>query len=185
MNKRLFNIAVIVADKFEDIELFAPIDIWKGCGANIILYSLDNLPFVVSNYGIKISVQNPINEINLSKIDAIFIPGGPAVSTILKYDDVLEIVKEMNKKNKNLFAICAGPVVLEEAGILEKRKVTVYPTLEKKIKTGKLINKDVVIDKNIITARGPGIAIEFAFECSKLFASEKLIKSVKKRMLIK
>ena len=69
----------------------------------------------------------------------------------------------MNKAGKIVAAICAAPIVLERAGVLEGREFTAYPGVGEKIEGGNFKEELVVRDGNIITSRGPATSMEFAF----------------------
>jgi 4-methyl-5(b-hydroxyethyl)-thiazole monophosphate biosynthesis len=69
-------------------------------------------------------------------------------------------------------AICAAPIILEEAGILGGRRVTSYPSEKKVFSQSEYQNKDVVEDDNIITSRGVGTAIDFALTLVKILRGE-------------
>lgn len=180
------TLAFLIADGFEDIELFSAIDICKRGGINCILYSVDNLEEATSAYGIKILIDNPFNELKLNLVDGIVIPGGPAVKKINNYFDVHAVIQDFHKHNKLLAAICAGPSVLEQSGILKNVEVTCYPTVKKSLKTAKVVSsKKVVTSKNIITADGPSTAIEFGLAIVKYFYNSKTVNQIKKDILLK
>lgn len=179
------TLGFLIADGFEDIELFSTIDICKRGGINCILYSVDNLEESTSAYGIKILIDNPFNELKLNLIDGLVIPGGPAVDKLNNYLDVHSVIRDFHQSNKLIAAICAGPTVLEKAKILKDVKVTCYPEVADQIKEGKVIKgKKVVKTKNIITADGPGSAIAFGLEIVKYFYGNQVIQQIKEDILI-
>jgi len=68
-------------------------------------------------------------------------------------------------------------------GVLGKN-YTCYPSFEKKIKDdGYQATKDVVIDENIITSKGPATSMNFALEIVKILKGEEIYKSVKDGLL--
>ena len=69
----------------------------------------------------------------------------------------------MNDENKWIAAICAAPIVLERAGILEDKNYTAYPGFDKEIKEGNFKEDIVVVDGKIITSRGPATVFEFSY----------------------
>ena len=80
-------------------------------------------------------------------------------------DDVttIDILKDFNQKGKWIAAICAGPISLEKAGIIENKQFTCYPGFENEIPSGIYQDSFTCIDQNIITGRGPAAALEFAY----------------------
>ena len=68
----------------------------------------------------------------------------------------------MNAQGKQIAAICAAPIVLDSAGILEGRKTTSHPSVRDNLSSANYSEERVVVDRNIITSRSPGTAMEFA-----------------------
>ena len=73
------------------------------------------------------------------------------------------LIKEANDKAKIISAICAAPIVLDHAGLLKDKSYTAYPGFSEKIKDGTYKDENIVVDKNIITGKGPAIAASLAF----------------------
>lgn len=89
----------------------------------------------------------------------------------------------MDKRGKNIGAICAAPLALASAGIL-KHNYTCYPSIEEQIrKDGFDATKMVVEDGNVMTSRGPATAICFALQIVKKLKGEEQYKSVKEALL--
>ena len=115
--------------------------------------------------------------------DVVVLPGGMPGAVNLRDDErVINLLKEFNSKNKIIAAICAGPISLGKAGISEGKNVTCYPGFEEQLGNCNYQKELVVIDRNIITGRGPAAAIPFAFEILKQIAPEK-VDEIKKAML--
>mgnify|MGYP003963238099 FL=1 len=70
----------------------------------------------------------------------------------------------MYSKKKLIGAICAAPIILEENGLLIKRKRTSHPSVKEILSCDLYKEERVVVDQNIITSRSPGTAMEFAFK---------------------
>lgn len=90
----------------------------------------------------------------------------------------------MDKKGKNIGAICAAPLALHKAGVL-KHNYTCYPSMEEQIKEeGYMGDKAMVVeDGNVMTSRGPGTAICFALQIVKKLKGEEKYLSVKNSLL--
>ena len=91
----------------------------------------------------------------------------------------------MDKNNKLAAAICAGPIVLKQAGVIEGRKITSYPGFENQLSGGIYQEQGVVRDGNIITARGPALAVDFALAIIEYFLGKEKADELKKRILYK
>ena len=76
------------------------------------------------------------------------------------------------KSRKYVAAICAAPIVLERAGLLEGRKFTCFPGVEDQIASGEHQTDLVVVDGNIVTSRGAGTALAFAYALVDLLGGD-------------
>ena len=132
---------------------------------------------------IKESIENNKKVLIVGDYDVVVLPGGMPGAVNLRDDErVINLLKEFNSKNKIIAAICAGPISLGKAGISEGKNVTCYPGFEEQLGNCNYQKELVVIDRNIITGRGPAAAIPFAFEILKQIAPEK-VEEIKKAML--
>ena len=172
------KIAILVNTGFEDIELITPIDIFKRAKINFDLFSTENKKIVHGSQN-AIVVTKKIHELDISNYIGVFIPGGPAVSYMINNKIVLSIIKKFYDDNKYIFAICAAPSILNKIGILENTKHTAYPGFEFN-KT--FVNKNIVIDKKIITAKGPGVSHNLAFAIVELLKNKEVSKILAKSM---
>lgn len=156
------KIAVILAEGFEEIEAIAPIDILRRADFQVDVYGLTE--YITGSHDIIVRADYVLNE-TLRNYDVILLPGGLAGAMNLRdHPLVIESLKQIDPANQFVAAICAAPIVLERAGLLEGRKYTHFPGLEDELASGEL-QKDatVVVDGHIITARGAGVALEFAY----------------------
>ena len=84
--------------------------------------------------------------------------------------------EEMVDEKKLIGAICAAPIILEENGLLEKRKRTSHPSVKESLLGDFYVEDRVAVDHNIITSRSPGTAMEFAFKLVEiLFGKDRVI----------
>ena len=96
---------------------------------------------------------------------------------------VKQYLNLMKDNNKLIGAICAAPYVLHKANILDCN-YTCYPSFEEKIGVKNYLEKNkIVIDKNIITSKGPATAMQFSLEIIKLLENENLYNQVKNGLL--
>lgn len=155
------KIAVLCKEGFEEIEALTPVDILRRAG--VMLFSRngskgDNK--FSSNYD---KMDCLFNE-NLYQYDGIVIPGGLPGATNLRDDDrVIEIVKDFYEKGKLVSAICAGPIVLAKADILNGKVCTCSPGFEDQLNGANYQEAIVQRDGNVITGKGPAAALEFGY----------------------
>ncbi len=177
--------AIFLADGFEEMEAIAPIDILRRAGIEVDTVSINSDLKVIGAHGLKVETDINIKDVNVDLYDAVICPGGLPGSTNLRDNDkVISIIKEANSNGKLIAAICAAPIVLDAAGVLDVNYTT-YPTVEKGIKSGTYqTDKKVVLDKNIITSAGPSTATDFAIEIVRYLLDDNSAKTIKDELLI-
>ena len=171
------KIAIISTDGVEELEIIIPIIYLKNRGATVDVIAPKASDFP-PNFGVKIpsirkthiltvnymknsgwlKIDKFTDNISASDYDAVIIPGGGWNPDALRTDSkTLAFIKEMNRQKKPIAAICHGPLVLINAGIIKNRKVTSFWSVQIDLQNaGALVSdKDVVIDKNLITSRFP------------------------------
>ena len=176
------KVAVLLANGFETLEGLTVVDILRRGEVECSTFALEGNE-VITSHSIKVKADKNIMDEEIKSYDNLVLPGGMPGSTNLRDSErVIDLIKEFNSNKKLVCAICAGPIALGKAGITEGRNLTCYPGFEDQL--GKCNYKDdlVVVDKNIITGRGPAAAIPFAFEILSKISEEKANK-VKKAML--
>lgn len=158
------RVAVILADGFEEIEALTVVDVMRRAGETCHMISIKNLS-VIGGHNIIVQADAIIDD-KIKDYDLLVFPGGMPGSTNLQTNSkVVELVKYFNDNNKLIGAICAAPIVLAEANIIEGRDITSYPGYEEDLKGSNYHeNKLVIIDKNIVTSRGPATALEFSYQ---------------------
>lgn len=183
----MFRIAVIVANKSEDIEVITPVDIWRRAGFFVRIISVEKKKNLILNRGTRIVCDDVIINENLSKYNGIYLPGGEGYKNFNDVDapKLISFLKH-NAKNKKItyMAACAATQVYGCLEMLEGVKATCYPGCEASFKKS-YVNKPVVADKNFITANGPSAMIEFALTVVKKCLNEKTAKEIAVHMLYK
>lgn len=181
------KVALFIENGSEELEFIAPLDIMRRANLEVDLISANNEDFITSSHNVKIIADKKINEVNnILDYDAIVIPGGMPGSTLLRDNKkIIEFYQTMYNSGKLVAAICAAPIVLSAAGITDDKEVTSYPGFDKEINC-KTYNSDkaVVIDKNVITAQGPAVAILFGYEIVNYLLQDNTAEDVKQAMLV-
>ena len=181
------KVALFIENGSEELELIAPLDVMRRANLEVDVISANNEDFITSAHNVKIMADKKIEEINnILDYDAIVIPGGMPGSTLLRDNKkIIEFYQTMYNSGKLVAAICAAPIVLSTAGITDDKEVTSYPGFDKEINY-KNYNSDkaVVIDKNVITAQGPAVAILFGYEIVNYLLQDNTVEDVKQAMLV-
>jgi len=156
------KILVPLADGFEDIEVFAVVDILRRAGVNVVTAGMSG-NLVTSASKVRIHADSRLLDEDLSKFDGIVLPGGNAAVDVLgKMTTLTKTLQDFAKNGKFIAAICAAPPILHKLGILDDKKATAYPGLEKGFSRPR--SDRVVVDGNIVTSQGPGTAVAFALK---------------------
>ena len=180
------NVIVFLAEGFEEVEALTVVDYLRRVDEiTVNTIAIGDSLQVLGAHDIEVKADRHIDDLLKPDLyEAIVIPGGMPGATNLRDDQrVIKMIKEMNKKGKLVAAICAGPIVLEKAKIIDGKKVTSYPGFEKDLPDSLYREEDVVVDGNIITSRGPAKAVDFALEIVKYLVGEKEVEALKKGIL--
>ena len=171
--------ALILASGFEEGEALTIVDILRRANLHCDLVGFEKI--VEGGPGIKVQSDFLFSE-EIKDYDMIILPGGyEGVQNMVNNETLINVLKEMNEQGKYISAMCAAPVVLEKAGVLENKNFTAYQGYDQKIKQGNYKEDKVVIDKNLITSRGPATAYAFAYKLVDILGGDSL--AVKKRMV--
>lgn len=176
--------AVLLAEGFEEIEVITVVDILRRADIDVEICALGRSP-VKGAHGIEINSDRSLDD-NLRDIDALVLPGGmPGANNLAASGRVKEIIQDVHAKDGIIAAICASPaIVLGPTGILNGKKATCYPGMEKGFnKSTSFLKDDVVLDGNIITSRGPGTAISFLLAIVEKLSSRKAAGELRKKIL--
>ncbi|HHU08133.1 MAG TPA: DJ-1/PfpI family protein [Clostridiaceae bacterium] len=162
------NVIVFLAEGFETIEALTPVDYLRRAKAEVVTCSWNNKYEVTSAQKVTVFADQLIADLSQDQIaqaDLIVIPGGqPGANNLKATIEVISALQQVFEQGGLVSAICAGPLVLAEAGLLNGKRFTCYPGVEDSIKDGQHENKLVVRDGNVITAKGPGAAMDFSLE---------------------
>lgn len=168
---RKSRILIIATDGFEQSELMVPRDKLKQAGAEVHVASPTGRAirgWKHTDWGESVDVDLKIAEARPDQYDALVIPGGQINPDKLRADnDAMAVVKSFLKDGKVVAAICHGPWLLVEADAVRGRAVTSYKSIKTDVVNagGKWVDREVVVDKGIVTSRSPDDLDAF---CSKI-----------------
>jgi protease I len=155
------RVAAIVANGFEQIELFEPKDALEAAGARVDVISPEAgevRGWNHANWGEEVPVDRTLNQAQPDEYDALLLPGGvmnpDRLRTIPK---AVEFVRRMFNDGKPVAAICHGPAMLVDANVLKGFRVTSYPSIKTDLKNAgaQWVDEEVVVDRGLVTSRKP------------------------------
>ena len=166
---------LFLADGFEEIEALATVDILRRANLDIktvrIGENSNKIASKIVTGANAISVVADLNEeefmsiFEKNNLDGVILPGGmPGTRNLNHSELVLNSIRYCNENKKLIAAICAAPMILAEMRLLENKEAVCYPGFEKSLKGAKISESSVCIQDNIITAKGPGVALEFGIK---------------------
>jgi protein deglycase len=169
---------VPVADGTEEIEAVCIIDVLRRADMTVTVASVGKTAQITASRGVRIVADATIDQIAGQTFDVIALPGGMQGSqNLARSQTLLTLLKTQKQSGRWVAAICAAPaVVLLAHGLLDGVKATSHPSFHNQFSAAQLSKDRVVIDRNIITGQGAGVAIEFA-----LTIVEQLVGSDKKK----
>ena len=178
------KVCVLLADGFEEIEAITTIDVLRRAGIEVHILGVTGLD-VRGAHQVRVHADLLLRDAE-GPWDAVILPGGGAGAETLRDDlDVQAFLRTQSKQGGVfLAAICAAPMALAHAGLLEGKRATCYPGMEDQMGGADLCDDSVVVDGRIITSRGPSTAASFALTLVERLSSRKIAHEVGKQMLL-
>ena len=155
------RVLIIATDGFEQSELMEPKRLLEAAGAEVTIASLRPghiRGWDKENWGASVAVDLLVGSVAAEDYDALLLPGGQINPDILRMDrKVIDIVRDFDAAEKPIAAICHAPWLLAEAGLLEGRTVTGWPSIRTDLANAgaAVVDREVAIDGNLITSRKP------------------------------
>ena len=174
--------AILLAPGFEESEALTIADILRRAQFTCDLVGFE--PVVEGSHQIFVRCDRLLCELRPEQpeYDMVVLPGGmPGAANLRDSEQVMSILHSMDKANRLIAAICAAPIALERAGLLENRNYTAYVGYDARIQAGHYQTDIVVRDANIITSRGPATAYAFAYALVDALGADSI--AVKNRMV--
>lgn len=154
---------VFLYDGFADFEI-APLLLFLREKTEVITFSFEK-GVQRSEEQLKVVIDQSIDEVDPEEVDLIIIPGGDPEPHKERTDFHI-LLKKVHERGKIIAAICGGPGFLAHAGLLKGLRIAHGYSPEDAIRVfegSEITDEDVIVEGNIITARGQAYA-EFAIE---------------------
>lgn len=164
------TVLVPLAEGFEEIEAFAPIDLLRRGGIEVTTAALGDGIHVTGRSGITAHADTTLAAVTGRDFDLIFLPGGAGVKHLRSDGRVRELVLRQHAAGRWLAAICAAPAVLHDCGLLAGRRYTAHFSVAAEL-PAILAGEKIVTDGKITTSRGAGTAVDFGLHLVALLTS--------------
>ncbi len=152
---------IVIFEGVEELEAVAAADLLRRAGVECVVAALGAELLAEGRNGIRLLADTRLGDVINGDYDAIVLPGGPGHKLLREHPVLIEKLKQQAGAGKLIGAICASPLVLKDAGLLEGRRYTAHPST-----VGELMEirdgQAVAEDGPLITSRGAGTAVEFA-----------------------
>lgn len=162
-------IAVLATDGFEYSELTEPKRLLEEAGAEVTVVAPGDASQIKGwkggDWAGSVPVDMPLDDIDVSDFDALVLPGGVINPDKLRTQPAaVNLVRAFADAGKTIAAICHGPWTLINAGLVEGRKVTSWPSLRQDLENAgaRWEDREVVRDGHLITSRKPDDIPAFA-----------------------
>lgn len=155
------HVLIMATDRFEESELFGPLEILRGRGATVSLASLAMEPILGTVHDLPGKTIEPdllIGKVDPDDYDALLLPGGVGNPDRLRMErQAVALVRAFVDAGKPVAAICHGPWLLVEADVVRGRRVTSWPSIRTDLRNagGTWVDEAAVTDGNVITSRNP------------------------------
>jgi len=177
MNKRVLCLLV---DGFEEIETVTPVDLLRRAGVEVVMASLGQ-GTVTGRCGIRLEADTTLDVVAPEGFDLLLIPGGPGVAALRADGRPAALARDFSEAGKTVAAICAAPLVLKDAGLLDGRDFTAHSATYGELPG--VCSERVVIDGNLITSRGAGTALDFGLALVRHLAGDAAADEVAKAIM--
>ena len=177
---------VLLGTGFEETEAIAPIDLLRRAEIPTLTVALADKT-VCGGHGIRVEADITIDEMDLTDMDMIVLPGGlGGVASIRGCQAAMDAIRFAWENGKFVAAICAGPTVLADLGITDGKNATCYPGCETGMGNAKVLaNEAVVQDGNIITGTSAGCAIPFGLKLIETLKGKEEAERIAKQIVIR
>jgi protease I len=155
------RVAILATDGVEQAELQEPRKALDEAGAKTVVVSPNGgriKGWQHDHWGDEIPVDLTLDQASADDFDALMLPGGVMNPDKLRTDQrAVRFVRSFFEAGKPVAAICHGPWLLVEAGVVRGRTVTSWPSLQTDIKNagGSWVDREVVTDQGLVTSRKP------------------------------
>ena len=155
------KVAILTENGFEETELTSPKKALEGAGAKVEIVSPQKKKvkaWAHDHWSIELPVDVKIEEADPKEYDALMVPGGVLNPDKMRLNEkCVEFAQHFLQEGKPVAAICHGPQLLIETGMLEGRNMTSYPSIKTDLMNAGALwsDREVIVDNGLVTSRSP------------------------------
>ena len=174
------NVCVLVADGSEEMEVVITVDVLRRAGISVFLAGVgEETRMVTTSRGVRIAPDGAWDPGESSRFDALVLPGGVGGAQAMREDEsVKQAVRDFLRAGKIVAAICAGPTVLQTAGVLAGKTYTSHPSCRAELAAGTWVDEPVARDGRLVTSQAPGTAFAFGLTLIEMLVSTEAARQV-------
>lgn len=177
---------LLLGTGFEEIEAIAPLDLMRRAGIEVLTVGV-NGKTVYGGHGIGVEADITLNEMDLTKLEMIVLPGGlGGVSSVRASKQAMDALTFAWENGKYVAAICAGPTVLADLHITDCKNAVCYPGCESGMGNAQIHSDAACIqDGKLITGTSAGCAIPFGLALISALKGAAAAKAVQDQIVIR
>ena len=177
---------ILLGTGFEETEAIAPLDLLRRAGIPVMTVGL-NGKIVYGGHGIGVEADISLGEMDLTAMDMIVLPGGlGGVASIRASQKALDAIRFAWDNDKYVAAICAGPTVLADLGLVSGKKATCYPGCESGMADAMIVeNAASIRDGKLITGTSAGCAVSFGLALIEALKGKEVSEAVTQQIVIR
>ena len=176
---------MLLGTGFEETEAIAPLDLLRRANIEVKTVGL-NGPVITGSHGIPVMADMEIGDLDVSDAEMIVLPGGlGGVASIRACGKAMEAIRQVYEAGKFTAAICAGPTVLADLGIVDGRNATCYPGCEEGMGKANMVAEAAVRDGRLITGTSAGCAVPFGLKLIEALKGEDEARRIADQIVIR
>ena len=152
------RIACLLDSDFEDSEFRKPYEAFIGAGHEVLIIGSQAGTELEGKKGEEsVRTDAGIGDVSPDGFDALFIPGGYSPDHLRADNRMVEFTRSFFRRERPVFAVCHGPQLLITADVVNGRTLTAWKTVQVDLARAgaNVIDREVVVDRNLVTSRQP------------------------------
>ena len=177
---------VLLGNGFEEVEAITAIDYLRRAKISVTTVGIGGRE-ITGGHGIPVLADIEIGQMDLTDLDMIVLPGGlGGVASIRASQEALDAIRFAWDNDKYVAAICAGPTVLADLGLVSGKKATCYPGCESGMADAMIVeNAASIRDGKLITGTSAGCAVSFGLALIEALKGKEVSEAVAQQIVIR